>query len=91
MVNSEFYPGWLDYWGHPHNTVDVNQSANTLDRILATGANVNVYMAHGGTSFGFGNGANTGPFSIGELYESFDRKRAHVKYQFQSKVIKAML
>ena len=60
LVNSEYYPGWLDYWGQPHNTVDANKSAIVLDRILATGANVNVYMAHGGTSFGFGNGANTG-------------------------------
>ena len=60
LVNSEFYPGWLDYWGQPHHTVDANQSAITLDKILAMGANVNVYMVHGGTSFGFGNGANTG-------------------------------
>ena len=49
LINSEFYPGWLDYWGHPHNTVDVNQSANTLDKLLEIGANVNVYMVHGGT------------------------------------------
>ena len=21
LVNSEFYPGWLDYWGQPHNKV----------------------------------------------------------------------
>ena len=21
-VNSEYYPGWLDHWGEPHNTVD---------------------------------------------------------------------
>ena len=29
--------------------------------------------------------------SLGELYESFDRKRALVKYQSQSKVIKVMI
>ena len=22
LVNSEYYPGWLDYWGDPHSTVD---------------------------------------------------------------------
>ena len=58
LVNSEFYPGWLDYWGLKHNVVDGNWSAEYLDTILATGANVNIYMAHGGTSFGFDNGAN---------------------------------
>ena len=53
--------GWLDYWGHPHNMVDTNASAKALDAILATGANINIYMVHGGTSFGFDNGANLIP------------------------------
>jgi len=66
LVNSEYYPGWLDYWGHPHNKVGVNSSANFLDQMLAKGANVNVYVAHGGTNFGFENGANLNPFSPGK-------------------------
>ena len=53
--------GWLDYWGQPHNVVDTNASAKALDAILATGANINIYMVHGGTSFGFDNGANLIP------------------------------
>ena len=36
-------------------------SAKALDAILATGANINIYMLHGGTSFGFDNGANLIP------------------------------
>jgi beta-galactosidase len=31
LINSEFYPGWLDYWGQPHHTVNVPDSGN-LDR-----------------------------------------------------------
>ncbi len=38
--------------------MSVNTSAAGLDAILALGASVNVYMAHGGTNFGFEAGAN---------------------------------
>lgn len=61
FVNSEYYSGWLDYWGTPHSKVSVNRSIDTLREILEYGANVNVYMAHGGTSFGFEAGANLVP------------------------------
>ncbi len=36
--------------------------ARQLDLMLSTGASVNVYMAHGGSSFGFGAGSNAPPF-----------------------------
>ncbi len=72
LVNSEFFPGWLDYWGQPHHTVASTSSSDDLDKILSTGASVNVYMAHGGTSFGFGNGANTPPFSIEPTSYDYD-------------------
>ena len=72
LVNSEFYPGWLDYWGLKHNMVDGNWSAQFLDTILAMGANVNIYMAHGGTSWGFDNGANTPPFQVEPTSYDYD-------------------
>lgn len=72
LVNSEYYPGWLDYWSQPHHTVPANQSAVDLDEILATGASVNIYMAHGGTSFGFEAGANTPPFSVEPTSYDYD-------------------
>lgn len=58
LVNSEYYSGWLDYWGKPHSKVSVKEAVGTLREILDMGANVNIYMAHGGTSFGFEAGAN---------------------------------
>ena len=61
LVNSEFYPGWLDNWSKPHNKVSTEAVVKALDAMLEMGANVNMYMAHGGTSFGFGAGAN-GPY-----------------------------
>ncbi|XP_039192896.1 beta-galactosidase [Crotalus tigris] len=58
LVNSEFYTGWLDHWGHIHNVIPSSAIAKTLSEILAHGANVNLYMFIGGTNFGYWNGAN---------------------------------
>ena len=54
LVNSEYYPAWLDYWGIPHNILSPKISAKSFDNYLSyKNASVSVYMAHGGTSFGF--------------------------------------
>ena len=53
LVNSEYYPGWLDHWGEPHSKKSKEIVSKTLDKMLSMGANVNIYMMHGGTSFGF--------------------------------------
>ncbi len=58
LVNSEFYTGWLDYWGHPHQTRNSTQVAETLDAILKLNASVNMYMFEGGTNYAFWNGAD---------------------------------
>ncbi|XP_033020829.1 beta-galactosidase [Lacerta agilis] len=58
LVNSEFYTGWLDHWGHSHSVISSSLVAKTLSEILAHGANVNMYMFIGGTNFGYWNGAN---------------------------------
>jgi beta-galactosidase len=55
---SEFWDGWFDSWGGQHHVTDVKQSAADLEALLAAGASVNLYMFHGGTNFGFTNGAN---------------------------------
>ena len=60
LVNSEFYTGWLDYWGKPHQTRNPVEVANTLDLILKLNASVNMYMFEGGTNFAFWNGADAG-------------------------------
>ena len=58
LMCSEFWSGWFDHWYEKHHTRDASDTANVLDRILSAGASVNVYMFHGGTNFGFMNGAN---------------------------------
>ena len=54
----EFWNGWFDHWGAPRVTRDVESARAALDAIVAAGASVNLYMAHGGTNFGTGAGAN---------------------------------
>ncbi|WP_329492390.1 beta-galactosidase [Kitasatospora sp. NBC_01246] len=58
LMSTEFWIGWFDRWGGHHVVRDPAQAAEELDTVLATGASVNLYMFHGGTSFGFTNGAN---------------------------------
>ncbi len=54
----EWYPGWFDDWGKPFNKVSSKVCAEQMDTILAHGLSVNMYMAHGGTTRAFMNGAN---------------------------------
>ena len=58
LVNSEFYTGWIDYWGEKHQTKPAAKVAKSLDKILSMNASVNFYMYEGGTNFGFMSGAN---------------------------------
>jgi len=59
-MNSEFYTGWLTHWGDAEmanvSTADVVKYLNEL--LAYKNASVNMYMYHGGTNFGFWNGAN---------------------------------
>lgn len=55
---AEFWDGWFDHWGEMHHTRDVASVTGTLEEILKFGSSVNLYMFHGGTNFGFMNGAN---------------------------------
>jgi beta-galactosidase len=58
LMCAEFWNGWFDNWGTHHHTTDAAASAAELDALLSAGASVNIYMFHGGTNFGFTNGAN---------------------------------
>ncbi|MEV0986458.1 beta-galactosidase family protein [Streptomyces sp. NPDC049949] len=58
LLSTEFWIGWFDRWGGNHVVRGAEQASQELDELLATGASVNFYMFHGGTNFGFMNGAN---------------------------------
>jgi len=57
-MNQEYWDGWFDAWGKPHETTNAEREARELDWMLGQGFSVNLYMFHGGTTFGFMNGAN---------------------------------
>lgn len=59
-LTAEFYTGWLTHWGENIATTDANSTAAALGEILAGKGSAVLYMAHGGTNFGFYNGANAG-------------------------------
>ncbi len=65
FFNSEYWDGWFDHWGAPHAHTNAQQQADDLDWMLHQGYSVSIYMFHGGTSFGWMNGAN----SNGKNYE----------------------
>ncbi|WP_274308213.1 glycoside hydrolase family 35 protein [Solibacillus daqui] len=56
----EYWNGWFDHWNNGHHTRNVDEAVDIFKEMLYNGASVNFYMFHGGTNFGFYNGANCG-------------------------------
>lgn len=54
----EYWNGWFDHWYEEHHMRGADDTAQVLREMLELGASVNLYMFHGGTNFGFYNGAN---------------------------------
>lgn len=57
LMCMEFWDGWFTPWGGNAGKREAKETAEELDKILKDG-HVNFYMFHGGTNFGFMNGAN---------------------------------
>jgi beta-galactosidase len=58
LFATEYWPGWFDLWGHPHEKRPIAPQIADLNTILKRDASLNLYMAHGGTSLGFMAGAS---------------------------------
>lgn len=71
-IDSEYYPGWLTHWGTSMANVSSIDSAAGITVLLAQRASVNLYMAHGGTNWGFANGANGGGVDFQPVITSYD-------------------
>lgn len=61
LMCGEYYPAWFDSWGEPHNTKSADNMLKDLEYMLQVKASFSVYMAHGGTTFGWWTGGNA-PF-----------------------------
>jgi beta-galactosidase len=71
-MTGEYWAGWYDAWGGQHAKTEAELQAKELDWMLGQGYSVNLYMFHGGTSFGFMNGANYGDTGYLPLVTSYD-------------------
>uniref|UniRef100_A0A667XQ39 Beta-1,3-glucuronyltransferase 1 (glucuronosyltransferase P) b n=1 Tax=Myripristis murdjan TaxID=586833 RepID=A0A667XQ39_9TELE len=66
----ECWTGWYDVWGDLHH-VFLADLVSTVREILRRGMSINLYMFHGGSSFGFMSGALANP-SYKALVPSYD-------------------
>ncbi|XP_068600349.1 beta-galactosidase-1-like protein 2 [Brachionichthys hirsutus] len=53
----DYWTGWYDVWGELHHVLPPEDMASTVREILRRGLSINLYMFHGGSSFGFVSGA----------------------------------
>src|SRR5580765_4215597 len=60
FMNGEYWDGWFDHWGEKHHTTDAKEEAADIAWMLGQGYSLSLYMFHGGTNFGWMNGANSG-------------------------------
>lgn len=54
----EFWCGWFDHWYEEHHTRTPEEVSSMVQEFFDVDGSFNFYMFHGGTNFGFLNGAN---------------------------------
>ena len=64
LMCGEYWCGWFDHWFEEHHVRSAEEIVSDFEGFFRAGASFNFYMFHGGTNFGFMNGAN-----YGEKYE----------------------
>ncbi|XP_008330508.2 beta-galactosidase-1-like protein 2 isoform X2 [Cynoglossus semilaevis] len=71
IIVMDLWTGWYDVWGDLHHVLPPENMMSTMKAILRRGMSVNLYMFHGGSSFGFMSGAFADP-SYKALVPSYD-------------------
>ena len=61
LMCGEYYPAWFDSWGQRHHTKPMKRMLDDIGYMLSVGGSFSIYMAHGGTTFGWWAGCNS-PF-----------------------------
>lgn len=61
LMCGEYYPAWFDSWGQRHHTKPMKPMLDDIGWMLSHGGSFSLYMAHGGTTFGWWAGCNS-PF-----------------------------
>lgn len=70
LMCSEYWSGWFDHWGKPHETRSVQSFIGSMKDMMDRKISLSLYMAHGGTSFGQWGGANSPAYSC--MVTSYD-------------------
>jgi beta-galactosidase len=70
--NSEFWYGWFDNVGGQHASATPAAGIANLRWMLENRVSFNIYMVHGGTNFGFMNGANLDRGTYKPITTSYD-------------------
>ncbi len=65
LMCGEFWTGWFDHWYEKHHVRSTEDIVADTRALFDSAASFNYYMFHGGTNFGFWNGAN----HTGEEYQ----------------------
>ena len=58
LMCGEFWDGWFDHWYGEHPARKTQEVSDMIDEFFRVNGSFNMYMFHGGTNFGFTNGAN---------------------------------
>lgn len=58
VMCGEYWCGWFDHWFEKHHTRTAEEICADFEGFFRVHASFNFYMFHGGTNFGFMNGAN---------------------------------
>ncbi|RXH58339.1 glycoside hydrolase family 35 protein [Granulicella sibirica] len=59
LMSGEYWDGWFDHWGDKHQHRSNKVQLGEIGMMLDKGYSFNLYMAEGGTSFGWMNGSNS--------------------------------
>jgi len=54
----EYWCGWFDHWHDGHHVRSVGDVSKDFEEFFTADGSFSIYMFHGGTNFGFMNGAN---------------------------------
>ncbi len=73
LMCGEFWCGWFDHWHDGgRDQRDPDEVMKEVNTFFDLGASFNFYMFHGGTNFGFWNGANGSATSYEPTVTSYD-------------------
>jgi beta-galactosidase len=73
QMTGEYWAGWWDGWGDDmHARTDPTIEAEEVRWMLRQGYSINMYVIHGGTNFGFMNGAQRGADSYLPIATTYD-------------------